>query len=208
MRRSFRNMPTTTKKPRPAPKPFDVAARLAGGGPNARDRGGMIVLGIDPGKVQTWCRLAIDGTTCAYRAHGDVSDRVGMHAAMLGADLICIEEPSSIMPSKRLETAGHRVAIGLGNGLLRTMKRVRELERVAAELGIPVVLITSTAARRAIGIKIRAGKVDAQIGRTVPRLISDWPKRSNNHTRDAAVTAHSGHAKWKREQALAKRRTS
>jgi hypothetical protein len=163
----------------------------------------MRVLGIDCGKVQTWCKLDIEGQARTYVDHGDIedsSDAALVADVMHGSDLICIEEPSTIMPSKRLETAGHRAAIGIGNGLLRTMKRVREMERVAAELGIQVVLLTSTAARRAIGVKIRAGNVDAQIGRIVPRVIARWPKQSNNHDRDAAVAAYSGYAKWRVER--------
>jgi hypothetical protein len=155
----------------------------------------MRILGIDPGKVQSWALLDIEGQRRLYVDHGDVALIQDAAAVIERAELVTIEEPTTILPSKRLDGAGHRAAIGLANGLLWAMQRVRDLERIAIRLGKPVVLIQSSVARRGIGIRISKGGVDAQIAKAIPLLVAGWPKRSRNHHRDGAVAAIAGYAR-------------
>lgn len=166
----------------------------------------MRILGVDTGKkIDIVVLEEVDGRLClAGRGVVESPDALHMHPMWLMADLICIEEPAKLLPSSRLERAGHRVAIGIGNKLLRTKGQARDIELLAVKAGIPCIRMTSSEARRAVGIRIggrgaKKGDIDRQTARAVPLLVSGWPKKSSNHQRDAAVVAVAGLRRWRLE---------
>lgn len=166
----------------------------------------MNVLGVDAGKHLGYAFLHRIGGSWLHCGSGVASGPEALRLLIQRMDLVVIEEPRQILPSERLSRAGHRVAIGMANQLLATKDIGRDVERIALREGVPVVTITSSEARRRIGVRIGGrgatkGDVDRQVGVAVPRLVSEWPTRSNNHERDAAVAAIAGHARWQAEQA-------
>jgi hypothetical protein len=176
----------------------------------------MRILGVDTGKRIDFVLLEVTDAASQVRFHlrgsGTAADpcAITLTRGWVTADLICIEEPAQILPSKRLERAGHRVAIGIGNRLMRTQGQARDIELLAVKAGIPCVRMTSSEARRAVGIRIggrgaKPGDIDRQTGVLVPRLVSGWPAKSSNHRRDAAVVAIAGLAKWRMDKAMGER---
>jgi hypothetical protein len=101
---------------------------------------------------------------------------------------------------------GSSITTGFHVGAARIVKTVKGLietrgqaERIACGIvagGGRVIEPTAAECRRALGVKFGAQRgtgpkltPDQQLGRIIPLAVRGWPKRSNEHERDAAAAA-------------------
>lgn len=141
----------------------------------------MIIFGIDPGpKTCGFAVLNCDRFEATFVAKGTfpsnvdgVADAIERHGPVL---LVALEQP-----------AGYAYSIERSKDLIETARVGGLINGIATLRGIEVKAFPATEWRRSV-----VGKGNASnklISLVVPRQIKGWPKRSNNHERDAAGVA-------------------
>lgn len=157
------------------------------------------VIGVDPGpKKCGWAVIWYErsaASTARYVTGGMVESHVNAFATTLfGANanaVVAVETPSGYV---------HEHARGAQ--LLATARVAGELVGVAKANGRHVIELSPETWRRALTGKTTAS--DATIKRAVGFHVTEMPKRSNSHTRDAIGVAIVGASKFAREQAFAR----
>lgn len=157
----------------------------------------MLALGIDVGAKNGVVLLDVSAPRPRYIDSCTVEDDLagvldvrffGLHAiARVG-----IETPSQVFTHGRAKgDMGAR--IGIERALLVARGAAGEARAVAKlrAPGIPIHEAQAHEVRRAVLGKLprRREDIDRLVARMVPTLIADWPTRSNDHVRDAAVAA-------------------
>lgn len=148
----------------------------------------MRVLGIDAGRHTGLAVLDVDVRrgTAAYCDHATLEDwpgglRLDDLRRWLGAyrpELVAVEVPEGHTYTGRHPATAHLIeAAGIGH----------ELAGLAYGLGYDISKTSATVVRRALCRRGNASNGDVE--RMLRLRVSDWPRRSNNHARDAAAVA-------------------
>ncbi len=141
----------------------------------------MLAAGIDPGATSGIVLLDVRGARAWWLA--DESTRDPFASDLLrepSLDVVCIETPTVML-------ARDRFSPWMATNVANAKAQARELRRHFLDRGIAVLEVTAGQWRgRLIG---KASADDALIAMMIPRLILDWPARSNAHVRDAAGVA-------------------
>ena len=146
------------------------------------------ILAFDPGSAKSgWCKVAVTGVrpslvTLSYVESGEVlstRDAVRSLIANSEADVVAIEMLAGIAyPVK---------GAGIVSALVASSNVAGMIAALAYAEGRQVAEMTATQWRRMVIGKGNAS--DKAIAQTIPRLVREWPKRSNVHERDAAGLA-------------------
>lgn len=155
---------------------------------------GVLILGIDPGPTEIGYavirfdtatrrgsyvdagKLAVDARTC-----DELFGIVKVHVI----DAVGVELPSQLHANEKI----HRSAlVSRANQLLATMKVQQRIVGWLNSFGFDDVCEVAASDWRR-GIVGRSSASDAAIKAAIVRQVAGWPKRSNEHERDAAGVA-------------------
>lgn len=152
----------------------------------------MIVLGVDPGSREFgWALLDVRGGAglplrATFLATGNAaSDYLTALQLLAGGALPA--RPEVVAIEKISGWAFAPKGAGVVAALIASSSVAGGIAWVARSRGLRVEERTANEVRRLLLGK--AGSGDAQVKEAIPGLIYGWPKRSNNHQRDAAMVA-------------------
>lgn len=165
----------------------------------------MRARGIDAGQSVGWCDIErVSAGVFAFVAGGTV-DAEDMRrggplpgGGTLNIDVLTIETAHEMHPGSA-RVAGPAKIVQTVRDLILTAKIGERIACNAAAGGVRIVETTASEVRKAFGIRIGAQRrkgeeedADQQIAALIPLAIRGWPKRSNKHVRDAALSAMFG----------------
>jgi Holliday junction resolvasome RuvABC endonuclease subunit len=148
----------------------------------------MRVIGIDAGSARhAFCVLDVTDTRGGILSaigfiEGEPHVQIPTLFKVFAKDgkVLGIERPAGI----GFKGAGGQAAVP---HLLQTTEHAGGMRSIARSLGVKAVCFTAADWRREVLGKGSA--TDQDVAVAIPRLIPNWPKRSNNHVRDAAGAA-------------------
>lgn len=163
----------------------------------------MRARGIDPGATIGWCDIERESAgVFRYVASGtwdaaQIQRGGGIPGLDRAVQVVCVETPEEMHPNQvRAGLAHPGTLVSTIRELISTAKLAERISAEADGMCYRVLEPTAAQCRTALGVKLGAqrGKgdkstVDQQIGRIIPMIVRDWPKKSNRHVRDAAAAA-------------------
>lgn len=165
----------------------------------------MRARGIDAGQSIGWCDIEresagvfafLEGGTCDA---DDVARGGPVPGGSLGwTDVLTIETAREMHPGS-VRMSGPAKIVQTARDLISTAKIAERITCNAIPSGVRIVETTASEVRKAFGIRIGAQRrkgeeedADQQIAALIQRAVRGWPKRSNKHVRDAALSALYG----------------
>jgi len=157
----------------------------------------MRVIGFDPSNTgAAFAVLDVAGGSRVFVGRGDVEAwAVGkLLRDMNKPDLIAIERPHGVnmhpRPQASMRELHQMIAMArsVGTALMGASYVVGRISGVAEEMMIRTIELSASRWRGMLGVARRTKDTsqDDLIRDAVQSLISDWPKKSNSHVRDAA----------------------
>lgn len=102
--------------------------------------------------------------------------------------IVGIETPTQVFAHGRAK-ADMAARVGIERNLLVATRATGIVWTIAMQRHLSVFEEQAHAVRKAVFGHVPRTGIDAFISKMIPRFIDGWPKRSNDHERDAAVAA-------------------
>lgn len=148
------------------------------------------VTGLDPGSTATaFARISVmlvdGGPAIAFGECGDIpNEELAKWVARDTSDIIAVERPEGrVYSSKGAGIVPHLLQAANAAGIVRGAVEVANESRPA------VALLECPAVRWRKDVVGKGSATNAEVKAAVLRLVGGWPKRSDNHERDACGVA-------------------
>ena len=156
----------------------------------------MIIMGIDPSTDgASYAVLDMRNGARKFRSCGEVQDLNTLLNVDPDVDHVAIERPSGVhlhlAPSAPYDEAQKVImrARSMGLALMRASYVAGYVRAMFHGFSVRVVEVSPDQWRTALGVSRRTEGTDARVKSAIESLITNWPKRSNTHVRDAAGVA-------------------
>jgi hypothetical protein len=175
----------------------------------------VIVMGWDPStKGAAWACLRIERGKRALLAFGECESEFSIQDELRAwkaseppvmghaVQLVGVEVPQGIHTKKD----DAKTARARGVALMKLRGTAAAIATSARLIGYDVLELSPDQCRSQIGM--RRSPSDKAIKQALMVLVPNWPKKSNDHCRDAAVCALAAEMRWSRQRVLPSRQVS